>query len=91
MNHLITPKLISLIAKNAILAFISIECSLLTIINFILWCIAFSNIFDEIADGVIDYFYLLDIGTNFKCIMLSFTTSYYYICCGGLDEKCQSF
>eukprot|EP01084_Bolivina_argentea_P061797 112969_1 len=82
--------LLLVITKNTTLALTSIGFSVLIAIAL---SIALSNkLSDEYADALVDSFYLLDITSNFLCIMLSFSMnkSYYYVICGCIDRKCQS-
>ena len=84
---------ITVLARNSVLAFISIGTSLFTtIIYIIIEGSGLNSKNNEIADGIINFCYLIDMASNFMCIMLSFTenNNIYYAICGRIDNYTQS-
>ena len=82
-----------IMTKNTILAVISIGAAIITTLNHIMFVVWFNDIDSEIIHCISDSLYLLDISTNFFCIILSFAVNhrYYLLSCKCLDKRCKSF
>ena len=79
-------------AKNTILALVSIITSLLNTVNFMIWSMVFDYVPKETRYPIQNTFYLLDISTNFFCIILTLAMNkwYYSLFCSCLHNKCLS-
>lgn len=82
-----TNTILPIITKNTILSFISIA---LTFIAFLAWS-ATIGVEQKTIVYISDYLFLLDIYTNFGCILLTykFFDQVYYMLLGELDAKCR--
>ena len=91
-NSATSTKFISVLARNSVLAFISIGSSITTTIIYIAVYIPLQESQILVADGIINFCYLLDMTSNFLCIMLAFTenNNIYYAICGRVDNYTQS-
>ena len=79
-------QLLNLVAKNSLLAIVSIS---VTLLSFIL--VALIETFNSPHYNVIvDIFIIADIYTNALCVFLSYKTfdGYYYKICGYCNSKC---
>eukprot|EP01084_Bolivina_argentea_P201355 344202_1 len=87
--HMDTKEL-AVITKNTILSTISMMITAILIIMFIIGSfILYKVVGDEISDAVMDCFYLINVSSNFLCMILMFSSNqYYYISmCNCLDMR----
>lgn len=89
-NKHISNKLATVMVKHTILGSISILSSFLNVINYTIWTLFFNHLSKGTYYPILNVFYLLDISTNFFCIMLALASNkqYYSNLCGGLHNKC---